>query len=62
MNHLGLGWEYTLYQERGWCSGVYLPGGFGVRFENVVAITEHGCEVISELVQSLCPISYGLGC
>ena len=27
--------------------GVYLPGRFGVRVEDLVAITEDGCEVLT---------------
>ena len=27
--------------------GIYLPGKFGVRVEDLVAITEDGCEVLT---------------
>ena len=29
--------------------GIYLPGKFGVRIEDLVAVTEDGCEVLNEL-------------
>jgi Xaa-Pro aminopeptidase len=29
--------------------GVYLPGEFGIRVEDVVLVTESGCEVLSAL-------------
>lgn len=41
--------------------GVYLPGRFGVRLEDLVVVTEDGCEVISNPVQGLCPISCDSG-
>jgi Xaa-Pro aminopeptidase len=28
--------------------GVYVPGQFGVRIEDVIVITDHGCNVVSE--------------
>jgi len=30
--------------------GVYLPGRFGIRIEDVVAVTEDGCEILSDKV------------
>jgi Xaa-Pro dipeptidase len=29
--------------------GIYLPGEFGVRLEEIVVVTAHGCEVLSRL-------------
>jgi Xaa-Pro aminopeptidase len=33
--------------------GVYLPGEFGVRIEDMVAVTEHGCEVLTPTTKEL---------
>lgn len=33
--------------------GIYLPGKFGVRIEDLVAVTEDGCEVLNELSRDL---------
>jgi Xaa-Pro aminopeptidase len=33
--------------------GVYLPGAFGVRIEDLVAVTDDGCEVLSRFPKSL---------
>ncbi len=39
--------------------GVYLPGRFGIRIEDVVAVTENGCEILSDKVPT--DISPALG-
>ena len=33
--------------------GVYLPGRFGVRVEDIVAVTEDGCETLNKLSREL---------
>jgi Xaa-Pro aminopeptidase len=33
--------------------GAYLPGKFGVRIEDMVAVTEHGCEVLTPTTKEL---------
>jgi Xaa-Pro aminopeptidase len=33
--------------------GVYLPGEFGVRIEDLVAVTDHGCEVMTPFPKTL---------
>jgi Xaa-Pro aminopeptidase len=33
--------------------GIYLPGRFGVRIEDVIYITENGCENITNLAKGL---------
>lgn len=33
--------------------GVYLPGKFGIRVEDIVVISDHGCQVFSELPRDL---------
>lgn len=33
--------------------GVYLPGKFGIRVEDIVVITDHGCQVLSELPREM---------
>ena len=33
--------------------GIYLPGEFGVRIEDLVLITEDGCEVLNHLSKDL---------
>jgi Xaa-Pro dipeptidase len=33
--------------------GLYLPGEFGIRLEDIVAVTEHGAEVFGPLAESL---------
>ncbi|UUM13292.1 Xaa-Pro peptidase family protein [Clostridiaceae bacterium HFYG-1003] len=33
--------------------GIYIPGKFGVRIEDLVLITEHGCEVLNEISKDL---------
>lgn len=34
--------------------GIYLPGRFGVRLENLVLVTETGCEVLNRYPRELC--------
>ena len=33
--------------------GIYLPGEFGVRIEDLVLVTEDGCEVLNKLNKEL---------
>ena len=33
--------------------GIYLPGEFGVRIEDLVLITEDGCEVLNKYTKDL---------
>ena len=33
--------------------GMYLPGGFGIRLEEVAVATSSGCEILSGLPRSL---------
>lgn len=33
--------------------GIYLPGRFGVRIEDLVLVTEDGCQVLNELSKDL---------
>jgi Xaa-Pro dipeptidase len=33
--------------------GVYVPGATGVRIEDLVAVTQDGCEVLSSLPKTL---------
>ena len=33
--------------------GIYLPGRFGVRIEDLVLLTEDGCEVLNKLPKTL---------
>ena len=33
--------------------GIYLPGEFGVRIEDLVLVTEDGCEVLNKLNKGL---------
>ena len=33
--------------------GVYLPGKFGVRIEDLVLVTENGCEVLNKASKDL---------
>ena len=33
--------------------GIYLPGQFGVRIEDLVAVTENGCEILTSLTKDL---------
>ena len=33
--------------------GVYVPGGVGVRIEDLVIVTDDGCEVVSSLPKEL---------
>lgn len=33
--------------------GIYLPGQFGVRIEDLVLVTDHGCEVLNEVTKDL---------
>jgi xaa-pro dipeptidase len=37
--------------------GIYLPGEFGVRIEDLVLVTEDGCEVLNKLNKELVIIS-----
>ena len=34
--------------------GIYLPGRFGVRIEDVMVLHEDGCEVITKAPKELC--------
>ena len=33
--------------------GIYLPGNFGVRIEDLVLVTEDGCEVLNRYTKDL---------
>jgi Xaa-Pro aminopeptidase len=33
--------------------GIYVPGRFGVRIEDLVVVTDDGCDVLSSLSKSL---------
>jgi Xaa-Pro aminopeptidase len=33
--------------------GIYLPGKFGVRIEDLVAVTDQGCDVLTSLSKEL---------
>jgi Xaa-Pro aminopeptidase len=33
--------------------GVYVPGDFGVRIEDLVVVTDSGCDVLSSLPKAL---------
>ena len=33
--------------------GIYLPGKFGVRIEDLVLVTEEGCEVLNHVSKDL---------
>jgi Xaa-Pro aminopeptidase len=37
--------------------GVYVPGGFGVRIEDLVVVDESGCEVLSGFPKELTVVS-----
>ena len=37
--------------------GIYLPGRFGVRIEDLVAVTEDGCEVLTSFTKQLVTVS-----
>jgi Xaa-Pro dipeptidase len=37
--------------------GIYVPGGVGVRIEDLVAVTEDGCEVLNGLPKDLLTVS-----
>ena len=34
--------------------GIYLPGSFGVRVEDLVVVTEDGCETLNLASRELC--------
>jgi Xaa-Pro aminopeptidase len=33
--------------------GIYVPGAIGVRIEDLVVVTDHGCEVLNTLPKAL---------
>ena len=37
--------------------GVYVPGRFGVRIEDLVAVTEDGCDVLTQYTKELVTVS-----
>ena len=41
-------YDFTLLEP-----GIYLPGEFGVRIEDLVLVTEDGCEVLNKLNKEL---------
>jgi Xaa-Pro dipeptidase len=36
--------------------GIYLPGEFGVRIEDIVTVTSHGIDVLNESPRGLQPV------
>jgi len=39
--------------------GIYLPNKFGIRLEEVVVVTDEGCEILSQLPRELHVVEYG---
>ncbi|HBH3676289.1 TPA: M24 family metallopeptidase, partial [Clostridioides difficile] len=36
--------------------GIYLPGEFGVRIEDLVLVTEDGCEILNKHDKEICVV------